>query len=459
MKQTKKIKIFLCGLISFVLMCFTAIGVFSNDVQTETADVLSNNLQTEELQTEVIQTAEESLITQSSINNPGNYTTLWENMMDYQLVERTTNDTIWIRAGGWAEFHVPVTEEGIYYLQIKSTGGSTYLRTELDNTYYAQLPVLQIEQFYKYNSYGDYEFVYFTPGVHSVILRNVGSTDCRVIDLEFKASQYAVDNGVTPALSDCKLYSGLNQPAHIHTHGINVTKSGANQTAVSGTDWHSSAEELQIHNEIAFVMEKNDWAKYEVVVPYTGIYQLDTRLGASSSAGHTDSEIVFYTQNGYKVSYPALMENGWEGIWQEGNYIYLEEGSNIIVAMNVGDDALALYTILLTELDNQGAEYEDLLLTNENEGLRISDLTLENQTATVYVFKAGNSYDITKLVIAEYSDDGEMTQVAVNTLPLEGQSIFTGAEYEVSLSETVTGTVKAFIATEDLIPYMGAVTE
>ncbi len=446
MKQTKKLRFAICVIISLLIICFSTFGAFSNDLQTE------------ELQTEITDISEENLITQSSVNNPGSYTTLWDNMVDYQGVERSTNDSIWLCAGGWAEFHVPVTEEGIYYLQMKSTGGSTTLRVEADSAYYAQLPVSENEQFYKLNSDGNYEFIYFTPGEHSVILRNIGSDDCRVIDLEFKASQYAIDDGVTPSLADCKLFSELNLSAHTHVHGINTTQSGEDQTSVFGTDWYSSADEFQVHNEVSFVMEKGDWAKYEVIVPYTGIYQLDARLGASSSAGHTDSQIVFYTEDGYKVLYPALMENGWEGIWQEGCYIHLEEGSNIITAINTGDDALALYTILLTELEDNGADFADLLITNSNDGIYVDGLTIENQTAKVYVFKMGDSYDVSKLVLAEYDENLQMMQVEVLTLPLDEQAIFTGAEYEISLDNQVAGTMKAFVATENLIPYTGAVT-
>ena len=155
-------------------------------------------------------------VTTESIDRPGLGYSLWDNVTNQGASGIGGNaERITIDPGAEAHFSITVPQTGFYYMQTKTRNGATTLRIEADpytaeTVYYAELPVQETLQFYNKNAKGEYEFIYLTEGTHELVLRNTGSVNCRVINLELKASMYAYEEGVTPNMNMCKSFIYTN---------------------------------------------------------------------------------------------------------------------------------------------------------------------------------------------------------------------------------------------------------
>lgn len=143
-------------------------------------------------------------ITTKSIDKPGTANTVWENVVDYSDAQVSRDNYLWLEPDGWARFDVTVPQTGFYYVQAKTMSGQTVLRT-FAGDYKADLPVDTTEQFYRFDSNGNYLFVYLEQGGTSIYLQNVGDAGCEILTYEIKASSYAYDGGIIPTLEDCVL--------------------------------------------------------------------------------------------------------------------------------------------------------------------------------------------------------------------------------------------------------------
>ncbi len=141
-------------------------------------------------------------ITTKSIDKPGTANTVWENVVDYSDAVVSRDNYLWLEPSGWARFDVTVPQTGFYYVQAKTMSGQTVLRT-FAGGYKADLPVDTTEQFYRYDSNGDYLFVYLEEGTTSIYLQNVGKAGCEILTYEIKASSITYDEGIIPTMEDC----------------------------------------------------------------------------------------------------------------------------------------------------------------------------------------------------------------------------------------------------------------
>ena len=143
-------------------------------------------------------------ITTKSIDTPGTGSTLWANVRDYSDATSSRSSYIWIDPQGWVRFDVEVPKTGFYYLQARTKGGDTVLRT-FANGYKADLPVDTTSQYYMFDENGEYLYVYLEQGNASIYLQNVGSEGCEIINYEIKATSSLYDNGITPTMENCKI--------------------------------------------------------------------------------------------------------------------------------------------------------------------------------------------------------------------------------------------------------------
>ncbi len=143
-------------------------------------------------------------ITTKSIDKPGTENTVWANVVDYSDGQASRDNYLWLEPNGWARFDVTIPQTGFYYIQAKTMSGQTVLRT-FAGSYKADLPVDVTEQFYRFDSNGDYLFVYLEQGDTSIYLQNVGDAGCEILTYEIKASSVPYDNGITPTMADCDI--------------------------------------------------------------------------------------------------------------------------------------------------------------------------------------------------------------------------------------------------------------
>ncbi len=147
-----------------------------------------------------------NVITTESLYSMGTAGSLWGDVNEYNGATGSGN-SITIQPGGYVTFKVPVPKAGIYYLQVKSSGGNTTLEAQMNYQYVAELPVSSADAYYYKNAEGGYEFLYGARGSNKMQLTNTGSEAVTLTSVELIASQVAVDNGVTPTIADVKTVS------------------------------------------------------------------------------------------------------------------------------------------------------------------------------------------------------------------------------------------------------------
>ena len=261
-----------------------------------------------------------SIITETSITKMGTAATFWGNVSTYENVTNNGNDSFTIQPGGYATFNVPVVNKGIYYLQIKSSGGDTTLEMSVNDAYFAELPVGTAEKNYYKNSDGGYEFLYFAPGKASLKLMNTGSQACTVSDIQLVASQNAVNAGVTPTMSDVKQYAIWMYAAQIQTNHYNGYVNGG---TLSKTLAPGASTTLSLSG-----------------MPYTGVYAV--QLKVSSLSGTANIRVT--SSEGSYGDYAITQTNVWTNRMTPGQDqpIYFKKGSNTLTIKNTGTTSFTL---------------------------------------------------------------------------------------------------------------------
>ncbi|MBR5239357.1 MAG: alkaline phosphatase, partial [Clostridia bacterium] len=148
-----------------------------------------------------------NVITTESLYSMGTAGSLWGDVDQYNGATGS-GDSITLQPGGYVTFKVPVPKAGIYYLEVKSSGGNTTLEAQMNYKYVAEIPVSAAEGSYYQNAEGGYEFLYGARGSNKMQLTNTGSEAVTITSVGLMASQIAVDNGVTPTIQDVKTVSG-----------------------------------------------------------------------------------------------------------------------------------------------------------------------------------------------------------------------------------------------------------
>ena len=270
-----------------------------------------------------------TLITSESITNMGTADTLWDNVF-YHNGATENGDAFDLAAGGWVSFQVPVSTAGIYYSQITSQGGDTTLRVQVDGRYYEKLPVGAADGDYYLNQDGDYAFLYVPKGTISVKIVNEGDQACTISDVQFVASQRAVDAGVTPTMSDVKamkewVYAAQNQDGYFNDYTSdgepNVTLAPGNFATVTVTD-----------------------------IPYTGIYAFQLRLPTVNGTAN----VRVTTDRGYYGDYAITEADTWTNRMTppQDQPLYFTAGTNTFYIENTGTTSFYLKEYDIGRMDD-----------------------------------------------------------------------------------------------------------
>ncbi len=145
-------------------------------------------------------------VTTTSINFPGTASTLAGCLTGGTGSSASEDGSIWVSAGYSADFVVPCTDEGVYYVQVKS-GSDTTVQVEANGTYYTDV-TMSASVFSNKREDGSYALIYLNEGDNMVTLYNTGNTGFNLYNLEFKASSYLYDQDIPCDESLCLKLAG-----------------------------------------------------------------------------------------------------------------------------------------------------------------------------------------------------------------------------------------------------------
>ena len=121
--------------------------------------------------------------------------------------------------------------------------------------------------------------------------------------------------------------------------------------SVAGVDYQASSG-APFNADGSFTMVVGDWGKYEIEVPYTGVYAF--QIKTLWIAGNNTTSFKVSTEDGYYTE-----QSIWQTGWTSGSYadqpIYLKEGKNIIKVELTGPNNCIFAAIDLGKLDANGA--------------------------------------------------------------------------------------------------------
>ena len=327
-----------------------------------------------------------SLITETSITSMGTAATFWGNVSSYENVTNNGNTSFTIQPGGYVTFNVPVANAGLYYLQVKSSGGNTMLDTITNDVYYAMLPVKSAEANYYLNN-GNYEFLYLPTGKTTMKMMNVGNEACTISDIQLVATKYAVDAGVTPTRADAKIRATWTYAAQDQAGYFNGYTSGdePNATLAAG--------------EYVTMTVSN--------IPYDGIYAFQLRLDSVSGT----AKVRATTGAGYYGDYAITQANVWTNRMTPGQDqpIYFTKGDNTIYLENIGTTTFTIGDYDVGKLD-AGNHLDFSYLLKQSDRLP-GDGTVVTPTPTPTPTLAPNtvSYDAPCAGVFEVTSDKAVT--------------------------------------------------
>ncbi len=260
-----------------------------------------------------------SLITETSITSMGTAATFWGNVSSYENVTNNGNTSFTIQPGGYVTFNVPVANAGLYYLQVKSSGGNTMLDTITNDVYYAMLPVKSAEANYYFNN-GNYEFLYLPTGKTTMKMMNVGNEACTISDIQLVATKFAVDAGVTPTRADAKIRATWTYAAQDQAGYFNKYTSGNENTTTLAPGAYTTVTVSGL--------------------PYSGIYAAQLKLSALSGT----AKVRLTTGNGYYADYELTAVNTWTNRMTppKDEPIYFNKGDNTLYIENIGSTAFTM---------------------------------------------------------------------------------------------------------------------
>ena len=377
-----------------------------------------------------------SLITETSITKMGTAATFWGNVSTYEKVTNNDNNSITMQPGGWVTFNVPVANSGIYYLQVKSSGGNATLEMLVNDEYYAEMPVKTAEQNYYLNN-GKYEFLYMPAGKVSVKLTNLGASSCTVSDVQLIASKNAVNAGTTPTMSSVKrravwLGASQNQVDHYNSY----TSGGSySATIAPGSYIKASVSGL----------------------PYDGIYGLQLKLSSVNGTAN----IRATSGNGYYADYSITETGVWTNRMTpaKDQPIYFSEGNGTLYIENIGSSSFTFQEWDLARMDaGDSLDFKYLLnaTTTLPDGTTVTPDLTPGISAQASAW-TGRFSDVTSHANGYVGENYAMTTFTKSN----GSSSVAGVDYQAS-SSSPFGTGGAFTMVtgdwgkyEVSVPYTG----
>ncbi len=454
-----------------------------------------------------------NVITTESLYSMGTAGSLWGDVDQYNGATGS-GDSITLQPGGYVTFKVPVPKAGIYYLEVKSSGGNTTLEAQMNYKYVAKLPVSAAEGSYYQNAEGGYEFLYGARGSNKMQLTNTGSEAVTITSVGLMASQIAVDNGVTPTIQDVKTVSG-NYDAGDVIYSTNAPYAGVYQVtsdkAVTLTNetGHTVTLEAGVAGKLYLVKGENKMTSTDpsatlnfyvlenqdveyvssvamaedfkivdtdvvhgtmvnvpanssvsitMTVPTSGMYY----LSYYDLSSVTNQYIVIETDTGF---YGEIIHKtqGWNHFGDDGTveYAYLRAGINTVIVTNKSGNAMSIDQVRLSKTSNysQNLGWDNVKIvideTIEPTPIPVDEfkgLAVSGSTATVNYTKATNTNpEAITLYVAEYAGN-KLVQVNLLVIDTTEQAVGTTAPYSVSLPNAATGTVKAMLLDANLVP-------
>lgn len=152
--------------------------------------------------------------------------------------------------------------------------------------------------------------------------------------------------------------------------------------SVAGVDYQASSG-APFNADGSFTMVVGDWGKYEIEVPYTGVYAMQVQTSWIGGSGN--AQLMVAADTGY-----YSIHNLAHATWSSGSYadqpIYLEEGTNVITIKLLGENNCILSGIDFGRLDKNGAaaSLNYLPLVNVKED-KFTNLKINSATGTATV--------------------------------------------------------------------------
>ena len=395
--------------------------------------------------------------------------------------------------GDWGKYEITVPYTGVYAFQIKtlwiSGNQTTTFKVSTEDGYYTEQSIWQTG--WTSGSYAD-QPIYLKEGKNTIKVELVGPNNCifAAIDLgklDAKGAASSLDflelvkvesstepeatptpttaptttpeptSAPTPTYvpGDADEWTGRFGDLESHKNGYlgeiytmtTFTKTNGTES-VAGVDYKASSGAP--FNGGQFTMITGDWGKYEVEVPYTGVYAMQIQLGWIGGSGNT--KLMVSADSGY-----YSIHNIMHATWSSGSYadrpIFLTEGKNVITIKVIDGNNCILTGIDLGRLDKNGAaaslNYLPLVSVKED---KFTDLKINTATGTASVtYQKFYDDDTAMLVLGEYETYDKLANVNLTQINTENQEINSFETYSISIANP-KGDLKAMLLDNTLKP-------
>ncbi len=177
---------------------------------------------------------------------------------------------------------------------------------------------------------------------------------------------------------------------------------------VAGVDYSASAT-TPFPGSGVFHMANGDWGKYQVTVPYTGVYAMQLYTGGISDGDSVTLKVS--TESGY-YSEHTVTGAGWTSGYSQDQPIYLKEGKNIITVTNMGPGSCNFnaYDMGLLNLNGAAASLDYISLVQ-----KIEDPNVKPEVERIDPSSLPGSNKMEAEAVTTGTADGNRTIVALQT--------------------------------------------
>ncbi len=298
---------------------------------------------------------------------------------------------------------IPYTGVYAFQLRLPTISGTAKVRVTTDRGYYGDYSITQADTWTNRMTPPQDQPMYFTTGTNTFYIENTGTTSFYIKDYDIgrmdggnsmdfsyllKQTDRIPGSGTplpsatptpttapttppaatatpaptaaptpTPTISgNASAWTGRFGDLTSHKNGyvgenyaMTTFTNGAN--AVEGVDYQATSSS-PFNADGSFTMITGDWGKYEIEVPYTGVYAMQVYTVWMTNNGPTTIKVT--TEDGYYTEH-NLTSTGWSSGYYQDQPIYLKAGKNVITIELVGPNNCILSAIDLGKLDLNGA--------------------------------------------------------------------------------------------------------
>ena len=295
---------------------------------------------------------------------------------------------------------IPYTGVYAFQLRLPTISGTANVRVTTDKGCYGDYAITEADTWTNRMTPGQDQPIYFTTGTNTFYIENTGTTSFYLKDydigrmdagnsMDFEyllqwTDRIPGDGTViptptpttaptptpttaptatptptdTPTLPDgVSPWTGKFGDLESHKNGYvgeiytmtTFTKTNGTES-VEGVDYHATSGSPFSNGQ--FTMISGDWGKYEITVPYTGVYAM--QLQTLWMSGNQTTTFKVSTEDGYYTE-QTFTQTGWTSGSYADQPIYLKEGKNVITIELVGPNNCVFTGIDLGRLDVNGA--------------------------------------------------------------------------------------------------------